>query len=144
MLHIMYQGHQSIGSEEKDFLEVFTIHRHMVVMLFIWPGQFKQMSAYSSQGDSTWNLVTIGQVALEQILERIVLWKSWVMVKERIDLLYSQIFMYLLGQLYIQFLGQNLQNCSWKAYVLAIFPYLTDGWMDGWMDVIIWKIMVEL
>ena len=39
MLHTKFQGHQSIGSGEEDFLKVFTI-MGMAATLVMWPYSF--------------------------------------------------------------------------------------------------------
>ena len=38
----------------------------MVAILIMWPKQFEQAFVPSSQGDSTYNLASIGQVVIEE------------------------------------------------------------------------------
>ena len=65
MLHTKFQGHQSIGSGEEDFLR-FLPYMGMASILVMWPEPFEQLFVPSIPGGYIWNLVTIGPVVLEE------------------------------------------------------------------------------
>ena len=50
----------------------------MVAILVMWPWGFVQIFIPSAQGGPKRNLVTFGQVALEEMFETAILWESWV------------------------------------------------------------------
>ena len=71
MLHTKFQGHWSAGSEEKDFVKIFTIYGHgghigHVTLRFV------QIFIPSTQGGSKRNLVTFGPVPFEEMFETVI------------------------------------------------------------------------
>ena len=64
MLHTKFQGHQSIGSGEEDFLR-FLPYMGMVAMLVMWSRPFELFIFPKDPGGCIWNLVTIGPVVSE-------------------------------------------------------------------------------
>ena len=65
MLHTKFQGHRPFGSREEDFLRVLP-YTGMAAILVMWPGPFEQTFVPPSQGDSIWNLASIGPVVSEE------------------------------------------------------------------------------
>ena len=65
MLHTKFQGHQSIGSGEEDFLR-FLPYMGMAAILVMWPEPFEQVFVPPIPGGYIWNLVTIGPVVSEE------------------------------------------------------------------------------
>ena len=64
MLHTKFQGHQSVGSREEDFLR-FLPYMGMAAILVMWPRLFEQLFVPKVPGGCIWNLVKIGPVVSE-------------------------------------------------------------------------------
>ena len=65
MLHTKFQGQQSFGSREEDFLR-FLPYMGMAATLVMWPGPFEKTFVPPSHKSSTWNLTLIGSVVSEK------------------------------------------------------------------------------
>ena len=68
MLHTKFQGHQSSGSGEEDFLR-FLPYMGMAAMLVMWPRPFEQFFFPKGPGGCIWNLVAIDLVVSEEKFE---------------------------------------------------------------------------
>ena len=64
MLHTKFQGFQSIGSGEEDFLR-FLPYVGMAAILVMWSRPFEYFFFPKGPGGCIWNLVTIGPVVSE-------------------------------------------------------------------------------
>lgn len=61
-----FQGHHSVGSWAEEFLIILP-YMDMVAILAVWPGWFEHVFVSSNAGGSIWNLVTVGQLAFEEM-----------------------------------------------------------------------------
>ena len=95
-----------------DFYHIWAWWPLVVAILVMWPGQFKHI--FVSEGH-IWNMVTIGLLAFDEMFEFVkIMVVPGSKVKQWPWPFLPQIFIYLLRQLCLPFLCQNLQNFPWN------------------------------